>query len=428
MVARNGSQSGCLILLLISNYELCALVVAGTFSYVSGRSYKKVLTVQHILLTRSRLYFHCQFGKDVITLKMGASLKSVDDAQLQDQDGTHDDYSFQDDGIDDHQVNTTSLQVNTASPQVNTASHQVNIASPEVNTATSESLMGPIPTTEDTQEEDQGIDLGNLSPSYAVSSTPHTRIHKDHPIDHVIGDVQSSVQTRRMTTSYSELGFLSAIYEGKTHQDLHTCLFACFLSQEEPKRVSKALSDPAWVEAMQEELLQFKLQNVWVLVDLPKGHRAIGTKWVYRNKKDERGIVVRNKARLVAQGHTQEEGIDYDEVFAPVARIEAIRIFLAYASFMGFTVYQMDVKSAFLYGQIEEEVYVCQHPGFEDPDHPDKVYKVMKALYGLHQAPRAWYDTLVTYLLSNGFQRGKIDQTLFIKSQKGAQTALFKSI
>ncbi|GJU62585.1 putative ribonuclease H-like domain-containing protein [Tanacetum coccineum] len=173
------------------------------------------------------------------------------------------------------------------------------------------------------------------------------------------------------------------------------------------------------VEAMQEELLQFKLQKVWVLVDLPKGHRAIGTKWVYRNKKDERGIVIRNKARLVAQGHTQEEGIDYDEVFAPVARIEAIRIFLAYASYMGFMVYQMDVKSAFLYGQIEEEVYVCQPPGFEDPDHPDKVYKVVKALYGLHQAPRAWYDTLATYLLSNGFQRGQIDQTLFIKRHKG---------
>ncbi|GKF25040.1 putative ribonuclease H-like domain-containing protein, partial [Tanacetum coccineum] len=114
--------------------------------------------------------------------------------------------------------------------------------------------------------------------------------------------------------------------------------------------------------------------KVWVLVDLPKGHRAIGTKWVYRNKKDKRGIVIRNKARLVAQGHTQEEGIDYDEVFSLVARIEAIRIFLAYASYMGFTVYQMDVKSAFLYGQIEEEVYVCQPPGFEDPDHPDKVY------------------------------------------------------
>nr|GFC55565.1 putative ribonuclease H-like domain-containing protein [Tanacetum cinerariifolium] len=147
--------------------------------------------------------------------------------------------------------------------------------------------------------------------------------------------------------------------------------------------------------------------------------RAIGTKWVYRNKKDERGIVVRNKARLVAQGHTQEEGIDYEEVFAPVARIEAIRLFLAYDSFMGFMVYQIDVKSAFLYGTIEEEVYVCQPLGFEDPDHPDKVYKVVKALYGLHQAPRAWYETLANYLLENSFHRGKIDQTLFIKTQKG---------
>nr|GEZ13513.1 hypothetical protein [Tanacetum cinerariifolium] len=154
-------------------------------------------------------------------------------------------------------------------------------------------------------------------------------------------------------------------------------------------------------------------------IDFPHGKRAIGNKWVYKNKKDERGIVVRNKARLVAQGHTREEGIDYKEVFAPVARIEAIRLFLAYASFIGFMVYQMDVKSAFLYGTIEKELYVCQPSWFEDPDHPDKVYKVVNALYGLHQAPRAWYETLATYLLENGFQRGTIDQTLFIKKQKG---------
>nr|GEZ58640.1 putative ribonuclease H-like domain-containing protein [Tanacetum cinerariifolium] len=154
-------------------------------------------------------------------------------------------------------------------------------------------------------------------------------------------------------------------------------------------------------------------------VDLPHGKRAIGTKWVYKNKKDERGIMVRNKARLVAQGHTQEEGIDYEEVFAPVARIEAIRLFLAYASFMGFMVYQMDVKSAFLYGTIEEEVYVCQPLWFEDLDHPNKVYKVVKALYGLHQAPTAWYETLANYLLENSFKRGKIDQALFIQRQKG---------
>ncbi|GKB77845.1 putative ribonuclease H-like domain-containing protein [Tanacetum coccineum] len=143
---------------------------------------------------------------------------------------------------------------------------------------------------------------------------------------------------------------------------------------------------------LQEELLQFKLHQVWTLVDLPNGKRAVGTKWVYINKKDERGIVIKKKARLVAQGYTQEEGIDYDE---------------------------MDVKSAFLYEKIEEEVYVCQPLGFEDPDFPDSVYKVEKALYGLHQAPRAWYETLSTYFLDNGFQIGKIDKTLFIKRDKG---------
>nr|GEU55534.1 hypothetical protein [Tanacetum cinerariifolium] len=185
-----------------------------------------------------------------------------------------------------------------------------------------------------------------------------------------------------------------------------------------PRGYIKLLKIQSWIEAMHEELLQFKMQKVWVLVDLPQGKRAIGTKWVFRNKKDERGIVIRNKARLVAQGHTQEEGIDYEEVFAPIARIEAIRLFLAYASFMGFMMYQMDVKSALLYGTIEEKVYVCQPLWFEDPDHPDKVYKVVKALYGLYQAPRAWYETLTNYLLENGFQRGKIDQTLFITRQK----------
>ncbi|GJW59151.1 putative ribonuclease H-like domain-containing protein [Tanacetum coccineum] len=148
------------------------------------------------------------------------------------------------------------------------------------------------------------------------------------------------------------------------------------------------------------------------------GAKVIGTKWVYRNKKDERGVVVRNKARLVAQGHRQEEGIDYDEVFAPVARLEAIRLFLAFASYMGFIVYQMDVKSAFLYGTIEEEVYVSQPPGFVDPYHPQKVYKVVKALYGLHQAPRAWYATLSIFLEKHGYRRGTIDKTLFIKKDK----------
>ncbi|GJU35905.1 putative ribonuclease H-like domain-containing protein [Tanacetum coccineum] len=152
-------------------------------------------------------------------------------------------------------------------------------------------------------------------------------------------------------------------------------------NQAECKKVIQALKDPRWIEAMQDELLQLKLQQVWTLVDLPYGKRAIGTKWMYMNKKDERSIVIRNNARLVAQGHTQEEGIDYDEVFAPVARIEAIRLFLAYASYKDFVVYQMDVKSAFLHGKIEEEVYVCQPPGLKDPDFPDRRRKIDKTLF-----------------------------------------------
>nr|GEY92444.1 hypothetical protein [Tanacetum cinerariifolium] len=127
---------------------------------------------------------------------------------------------------------------------------------------------------------------------------------------------------------------------------------------EEPKKVIHVLKDPRWIEAIQEELLQFKLQEVWTLVDLPNGKKAIGTKWVFKNKKDKREIVIRNKARLVAQGYTQEEWIEYDEVFFPVARIEAIRLFLAYASFKDFVVYQIDVKSAFLFGKNKEKVYL----------------------------------------------------------------------
>ncbi|GJV29713.1 putative ribonuclease H-like domain-containing protein [Tanacetum coccineum] len=151
---------------------------------------------------------------------------------------------------------------------------------------------------------------------------------------------------------------------------------------------------------------------------LPNGAKVIGTKWVYRKQEGMIGGSFQEQARLVAQGHRQEEGIDYDEVFAPVARIEAIRLFLAFASFMGFIVYQMDVKSAFLYGTIDEEVYVSQPPGFVDPDHPTKVYKVVKALYGLHQAPRAWYATLSTFLEKHGYKRGTIDKTLFIRRNK----------
>ncbi|GJT35433.1 putative ribonuclease H-like domain-containing protein [Tanacetum coccineum] len=208
-------------------------------------------------------------------------------------------------------------------------------------------------------DEDVGAeaDMNNLETTINVSPIPTTRIDKDHPKAQVIGEMSSAVQTRRMHKQ-NETGLVSFINKQRrtNHKDYENCLLACFLSQIEPKKVTEALEKESWVEAMQEELLQFKLLNVWTLVELPYGKKAIGTKWVFRNKKDQRGTVVRNKDRLVAQGFRQEEGIDYDEVFTPVARIEAIRLFLAYASYMDFTVYQMDVKSAFLYGTIEEEM------------------------------------------------------------------------
>ncbi|GJW18945.1 putative ribonuclease H-like domain-containing protein [Tanacetum coccineum] len=221
--------------------------------------------------------------------------------------------------------------------------------------------------------DDDGVitDFNNLPDEVDVLANPTLRIHNAHPQSQILGDPNTPVQTRsslkKITEAHALVSYIQA-HQRSNHKDQQHCLFACFLSQFEPRKVTEALEDGSWVEAMQEELLQFKLQQVWVLVDLPNGAKVIGTKWVYRNKKDERGVVVRNKARLVAQGHRQEEGIDYDEVFAPVARIEAIRLFLAFASFMGFIVYQMDVKSAFLYGTIDEEVYVSQPPGFVDPD------------------------------------------------------------
>ncbi|GKA73467.1 putative ribonuclease H-like domain-containing protein [Tanacetum coccineum] len=234
-------------------------------------------------------------------------------------------------------------------------------------------------------------DMNNLNVFMPVNPIPTTRIHKDHLVEQIIGDLNSAPQTRRMTKNLEEHGLFSLFQQRSNHEDFQNYLFACFLSQEKPKKIIHALNDPSWIEAMQEELLQFNLQEVWTLVDLPNGKRAIGTKWVFKNKKNERGILITNKARLVAQGYTQEEVIDYDEIFSPIVRIEAIRLFLACASFKDFVVYQLDVKSAFLYSKIEEEVYVCQPSGFEDPDFPNRVYKVEKTLYKSHQAPRAWY-------------------------------------
>ncbi|KAL8147589.1 hypothetical protein AgCh_005055 [Apium graveolens] len=183
--------------------------------------------------------------------------------------------------------------------------------------------------------------------------------------------------------------------------------------ETEQKKVEEALQDADWVQAMQEELNEFERNKVWTLVPRPKNRSVVGTKWVFRNETDSDGIITRNKVRLVAKGYSQQEGIDYDETFAPVARLEAIRIFLAYAAHKKFKVFQMDVKSAFLNGELEEEVYVEQPPGFVDSKFPNHVYRLDKVLYGLKQAPRAWYETLSQFLLESGFHRGTIDKTLF---------------
>ncbi|GJU98549.1 putative ribonuclease H-like domain-containing protein [Tanacetum coccineum] len=250
----------------------------------------------------------------------------------------------------DANVNSKN-NISTVSLTVNAADIENNVADKDIFYGCIDDLNMPnleeIVYSDDDEKVGAEADMNNLATTVPVSPIPTTRVHKDHPLKQIIGDIQSVPQTRRMTKSVTE--------------------------HVEPKKV-------------------------WTLVDLLYGKRAIGTKWVYRNKKDERGIVIKNMARLVAQGYTQEEGIDYDEVFALVAWIEAIRLFLAYASFKDFLVYQMDVKSAFLYGNFEEEVYVCQPLGFEDPEFTDRVYKVEKALYGLHQAPRAWPDIMFVIL------------------------------
>ena len=171
---------------------------------------------------------------------------------------------------------------------------------------------------------------------------------------------------------------------------------------------------------MHEELHQFVRNDVWELVPRLKGVNVIGTKWIFKNKSDEHGTVIRNKSRLVAQGYTQVEGVDFDETFAPIARLESIRILLAIANHLNFKLYQMDVKSAFLNGMLHEEVYVEQPKGFVDPHKSDDVCKLKRVLYGLKQAPRAWYDRLIAYFTEYGFKRGSADTTLFIRKDKNS--------
>ncbi|XP_074266866.1 uncharacterized protein LOC141590156 [Silene latifolia] len=218
-----------------------------------------------------------------------------------------------------------------------------------------------------------------------------------HTTDAILGDIRKGIQTRRSLNNF--------------------CAFHSFLSTIEPANIKVALTDSDWIIAMQDELHQFERNKVWHLVPRPSDRSVIGTRWVFRNKLDDAGVIVRNKARLVVQGYNQQEGIDYDETFAPVARLEAIRLLIAFAAHKGLKLFQMDVKTAFLNGYLEEEVFVEQPQGFLNKDFQNHVFKLDKALYGLKQAPRAWYDRLSKFLLQSGFQRGSVDKTLFLKSE-----------
>ncbi|GJY72710.1 retrovirus-related pol polyprotein from transposon TNT 1-94 [Tanacetum coccineum] len=232
----------------------------------------------------------------------------------------------------------------------------------------------------------------------ASTSSPTSTI--DHPLDNIIGELERPVSTRL-----------------QLHEQALFCYYDAFLSSVEPKTYKDALTQSCWIEAMQEELNEFERLEVWELVPRPDKVMVITLKWIYKVKLDEMGGILKNKARLVARGYRQEEGIDFEESFAPVARLDAIRIFLAYAAHMNMIVYQMDVKTAFLNGILREEVYVSQPNGFVDQDNLNHVYKLKKALYGLKQAPRAWYDLLSKFLLSQEFSKGTVDPTLFIRRQ-----------
>ncbi|GJZ80133.1 retrovirus-related pol polyprotein from transposon TNT 1-94 [Tanacetum coccineum] len=254
-------------------------------------------------------------------------------------------------------------------------------------------VFAPKPSSEASSSGDL-----SLAESPYVSQTLHHlgKWSKDHPLDNIIGNPSRPVSTRKQLAT-----------------DALWCLYNSVLSKVKPKSFKYAITEDCWFQAMQDEIHEFDQLQLWELVSQPDCVMIIALKWIYKVKLDEYGDVLKNKARLVAKGYRQEEGIDFEESFAPVARIEAIRIFIANAASKNMTIYQMDVKTAFLNGELKEEVYVSQPEGFVDPDHPTHVYRLKKALYGLKQAPRAWYDTLSRFLLDNKFSKGAVDLTLF---------------
>jgi hypothetical protein len=244
------------------------------------------------------------------------------------------------------------------------------------------------------EDSDTQIDSNQQSTTNSSSRI----IQKNNPASKIIGEKDKGVQTKRKLIKNTEQSHIS------------------FISMMKPKNFNEASNDDHWVKAMNEELDQIEKNNTWDMVQIPEGKNVIGSKWIFKNKLNEQGQVIRNKARLVCKGYAQIEGLDFDEPFVPVERLEAITMFLAYACHKRFKVYQMDVKSAFLNGDLSEEVYMEQPEGFKLSDNPDLVCKLKKDLYSLKQAPRAWYHRLDTYLKEKGFKRGTIDINLYIKT------------
>nr|GEV26303.1 Gag-Pol polyprotein [Tanacetum cinerariifolium] len=237
--------------------------------------------------------------------------------------------------------------------------------------------------------ESSSHNIGNLNVhTFNQPQVFKYRWTKDYPLEQVCGNPSKPVQTTRQITT-----------------DPKMCMFALTVSTTELKNIKEAMANSVRIEAMQEELHQFNRLQVWELVDKPFGKHLIKLKWLWKNKKDKEQTMIRSKARLLANGYAQEEGIDFEESFTLVARLEAVRIFVAYAAHKSFPIYQMDVKTAFLNGPLKEEVYFAQPDGFVNPDHPEKVYQLRKALYGLKQAPRAWYNELSQFLMSKGFTK-----------------------
>ncbi|GJZ58656.1 putative ribonuclease H-like domain-containing protein, partial [Tanacetum coccineum] len=254
----------------------------------------------------------------------------------------------------------------------------------------------PIPEIPSDQSSSSDSIHTIMHPDHQISEH-NSKWTKDHPLENIIGELARPVSTRL-----------------QLHEQALFCYYDAFLTAVEPKTYKDALTQACWIEAMQEELNEFERLEVWELVPRPDKVMVITLKWIYKVKLDELEGILKNKAQLVTRGYRQEEGIDFEESFAPVARLEAIRIFLAFAAHMNMVVYQMDVKTAFLNGNLREEVYVSQPDGFVDKDNPNHVYKLKKALYGLKQAPRAWYDMLSSFLISQDFSKGSVDPTLFI--------------